>query len=433
MYITIDETNYFDVRNLSFGGDVDPTCDTLPIDELTVEVVSGSDIAYGQFMELYDDRNNLWAKFWIIRAERNGEAINIRAQSPLALLDRVELPAVMYSAYAVEDALDDIFNALTPGGAIGIDYALDAGYEGETLSGFCPAQNGRERLQWVCFALGACVQSLFTSAVQIRPIEDEELMIPLADTYWRPRPSDRDYVTAVRVTAFSYTQGTPQTTDEWVTDGTNTYIVTRQEVELSNSAAPASAPPNAITVDGVGLVHSGNVSAIASRLARYWFIQTEIDMECIDNASYGPGDRVVAYAEPEKLVTGIVQRANWTFGKQARAQLHLAAVDTVAGAKLVILYKWGDAQLNRAEYWFPVGYWYGVANPYIDMVYGDHRYVFRPTTEAVEGELPAEGAEEEAEYEIALDLHRGVLHVISVDSVTAETDATTGIVTGVIA
>lgn len=181
------------------------------------------------------------------------------------------------------------------------------------------------------------------------------------------------------------------------------------------------------------LITAENSDDVLDRLSRRYFKNRTVDLEVIDNAEYWPGMNVIAYLDPETLVTGFIESASFTFGKQAKAALRLVAADTVEGAALTVVCQYGDTTLNTRRYTFPVGYGYDLPNPYIDMTMGQHRYIFRPATARTTGTMPQGGASVTVEYEVALDLHKGVLHVISVDSVTAETDATTGIVTGVIA
>ena len=70
MYVTIDLTDYSTIRNLSFSPQTDVTGNSLPINEFSVDIVTDDDISFGQYAELYDDLDNLWAKYWINYAER---------------------------------------------------------------------------------------------------------------------------------------------------------------------------------------------------------------------------------------------------------------------------------------------------------------------------------------------------------------------------
>ncbi len=423
MYIRIDQTDYAKHRNLSFAPETDFTGSTVPINEFSVEIVTTDTIAYGQYAYLYDDLDNLWAKYWIVYAERVGaDAVLVRARSDIALLDGVTLPAVMYSGAAIGDVLDDtmVRQSGAPGIVAVMDYALDSSFDSVTITGFCPEQSARERLQWVCFVAGAYVKTFFNDEIEILPIDATAALVPFNRTYYKPTVNHSDYVTAVKVVGYTFTQGTPGTTDEYVTDGTDYYIVTKQEFTLANSLAPSSAPDNVIAIEGVYLVNSANAAGILTHLASLYFKRTEVVLEAVDNAEFIPGDRLTVYADEDTLYTGCARLCEFAFGKQAKAKITLAAGESMDGAKLTVTYMYGDMNIGRAEYFLPVGYAYSITNPYVDWSMNGHRYIFRPTTAAVSGTMTSSGATATVNYAVALDETEEILQIVSVDSVTVD-------------
>ena len=254
MYIKIGSTSYTEIRNLSFAPETDVSGSQVPVNQFSADIITDDVITAGSGVKLYDDRDNLWADYWLTFAERvDKNTVQIVGQSYLTLLDRTTLPAVMYSSKSVSTLLSEIMGS--------VSYTLDSSFSSATVTGFCPEQTARERLLWVCFVIGAYVKSFFNSKVEILPVDTTVTTIPSSVTYWKPAISYNDYVTAVKVVSYSYTQGTPANTDTWVTDGTNYYIQTQQVNTLSNPDAPASAPENVVTIEGVTLVNSSNVSA----------------------------------------------------------------------------------------------------------------------------------------------------------------------------
>ena len=421
MYIVIDQTTYSELRDLSFAPETDVTGNALPINEFQVKIVTTDTIAYGQYAELYNDVDTRFAKYWIVYAEREGDAVQIVGRSDIALLDGVTLPAVMYSNAAIGDVLDGVMVRQAGGGMVAtIDYSLASALSGVTITGYCPEQSARERLQWICFVAGAYVRTFFNGTVRIQPLDTTETLIPIERTYMRPTVKYSDYVTAVRVTAFSFAAGTPQATDEWVQVGSTYYIVTRQEYTLTNDAVPASAADNVISFDNVYLINSSNASQMLSYLALLYFKRAEVTLDCINNGEYKPGDRLVVYGDRDRLFVGYAKSMAFSFGKQSKSTITLMAVDTVAGAALRVTYKWGSRTLGKAKYFFPVGYTYSIENLYLDQTFGGHRYIFRPTTAAVTGTMVAGGNTATVQYEVALDLEiaTGVLEIINVDDLS---------------
>lgn len=417
MKIIIDGKTYAAIRALTFAPEVDLTGDSISLDEFTADVATGDSVAIAQYARLCDDRDNLWAKYWITYAEHiDRHTLRLRAVSPLVLIDQVTLPACMYAAEPVANVLED-----TLGNLGAYTYELDSGFASETVTGFCPEQSARERLLWVCFSMGGYVRSCFSDKIEILPISESEALVPMERTFWKPSITFSDHVTAVQARYYSFAPGTPAATDRWVADGGgDTYIVTEQTLSLSNPYAPSGAPENTVTIEGVYLLHSGNVAAALSRLAQWYFNRTALDFSAIDNAEYLPGQKVVVCADEESLYAGYIERCDFSFGAQARANIHLTAVASRQSGRLVIDYVWEGVRIGQAVFLLPVGYSYSITNPYIDLFFNEHRYVFRPENEMAEGTIAAGANDVEEPCQPALDLYRGVLDIISVDGVEAD-------------
>lgn len=416
MKVTINSTTYSDIKSLSFAPETDVTGDSVPINEFSVDIKTEDDITIGQYAYLYDDLDSLWAKYWIVYAEHIDKyTIRVHGQSILKLLERDILPAVMYSSEPIADILSTIFETVGSGA-----YQLDNSYTSLTINGFCPEQSAKTRLQWLCFVINAYTKSFFGDKVEIVPINTQSVaLIPMNKTFWKPKITYKDYVTAVNVMGYSFTIGDPASTDKWVTDGTNTYIVTEQNFRLANPDVPASAPVNEIYIDGIMLVNSSNVSGILSYLSTYYFKRQEVDISVINNADYLPGERVLFYTDEDSMGEGYINSCDFTFGLQAKSKMHITPVDIKDCAILTLLYKYGSMQIGNARYAFPIDYSYSVENPYIDVLLGYNRYIFRPNTDSATGTMVAAGVTDEEDYSVALDfqtLQSGrFLRILAVD------------------
>lgn len=420
MKLRISGSDYDRVRALEFAPEADLSGRTLPINGFTAEVIAaGSAIEPGAVAALYDDGGNLWARYYVTHAVRvEGGAVRLRAQSPLILIDRDVLPATMYQATPVADVLSDVFRNTASGLGARV-YALHADLSGAVITGFAPRQTARERLLWTCVAIGAWVRGAFSELIEILPVDDAAAEIPISRTYWRPQARQTDCVTALRARAYSFAAGVPTATDRWVQDdGGACYLVSSREVVLANPDAPAGAPENVVSLEGLYFLNDANVSSALTRLARWLFNRGEAALEVVDNGEYVPGQRVRVHLDEATLATGFIRRAAFDFGAQARAALTLTGLDVVASAPLTILYRFEGTQVGRADYRFPVGGAYSVENPYIDLTMNGRRYVFRPLNAVAAGVVEAGGTVDEQSVAVALELRRGVLHVVSVDEVT---------------
>lgn len=418
MYLVVDEVEFTSLKNLSFSPQTDLTGSSIPINTFSVDVVTDQSIDVGETAVLKDDLDNLWAKYLITSSERiDPETLKVECKSMLYLCEGYKLDAVMYNGASLASVLDYtlVIPTESEGLTITLDYTLDSSFSGQTVTGYCPEQTPRERLVWICFAIGAYVKTYFNGQIEILPIPTTETSVPLEKTYWRPSLTYRDYVTSIKVKYYSFAEGTPTTTDKYVTVGETHYIVTESEMSLTNTNAPSGFPKNELTIEGVYLVNSGNANAVLNFLGRWHFNRQTVDADVIDNAEFMPGQKLSVFTDPETIVSGFVDEASFEFGKQAKARLHLIATVGVDSSKLTILYKWDTIQIGKATYSFPEGFAYSITNPYIDMSMDGHRYIFRPINAACTGTMGADDETKTEQETPALDLYNKVLHIISVD------------------
>lgn len=424
---------YTEIVNPSFDPSADLAGASLPINEFQADIHTTDTIEIGGMAELYDDMDNLWAQYWIVYAEHiDRRTLRLRAQSEIGILDRITLSATYYDGAGITSVLDDTIVWSTLGSTIPMSYSLDSSFSSETITGFCPQQTARERLLWVAFTIGAYVKTFFNRGIEILPVDDTETMIPMGDTYWKPTISYNEWVTAIRGYAYSFEIGTPSTTDEYVQDWIgNTYIVTKTPVTIQNQNAPEAAPENIVEIEGLYLLNDDNISDVLIRLSAWYFNRAEVDFEAINNGAYIPGDKVIVSIDAENMVSGYIDSATFAFGLQAKARMHLTGVADVEAGNLKILYVYDGKQIGKKAYMFPIGYSYSIKNPYIDLTMNQHRYIFRPLNENATGTIAGKNNTNTQNCDVALDLYKGILHVISVDDVSVESSGDDAI--GVIA
>jgi hypothetical protein len=107
MKCVIDNKTYTATDDLHFSPQTSLTMDNLPINQFEIRLFTNDIISYGQYCELRDDLDNLWARYWISYAERIGRDVDrgtyivrLIAQSSLAFLERVKIPAKFYNTTA---------------------------------------------------------------------------------------------------------------------------------------------------------------------------------------------------------------------------------------------------------------------------------------------------------------------------------------------
>ena len=403
MYVVIDGVTYTQIKNLSFNPQLDVVSDTVPVNELSVEIKTNNTINAGKNIKLYDDRNQLWANFWILYADVVEEGfVTIKAQSAIGFLERYNLPAKIYTeTVTLVRALDEIFDAISGYAS----YTIDGELATVEIKGFMPEQTARERLQWLCFVGNAFVKQCFTNDIQIKALNFDALKtIPIEKTYWKPEIEYADYVTKIEATAYSYTEGTPQSGDETVKVGNKTYIQTETIVELRNPNVPATAAPNEIKLSGINLINTGNADRILSRLALLYFERKSVKADVVNNRDYQDGERVSVCLDKNKSAIGFIEQMNFTFGKQAKSTLDIFVTSIRELFALTIIYYVNNSGivLQRKRYDFPVGYNYTIENEYIDLESNNYRNVYRPIEKYASGTIPEYATTNRQAMEIAL-------------------------------
>lgn len=416
MKLTIGETTYTTLTNLKFDPTADVTGNEVPINEFSVDVKTENDIDAMQYAWLYDDTDKLWAKYWVVYADRmDSKTVTVKAQSSLKLLERRMLEAVMLNDEPAETVITDIFEELGSS-----SYVLSAAFDGATLSGFVPYQSCKTRLQWVCFVLGAYIKSFFSEKIEILPISTTPKLIPSWSTKLKPSLTYTEYRTRISVTAYSYVEQDPGTTDTWVEADGRIYVQTQLNHGLRNPDVPAEALTHESHFTGITLVNSGNVDEILTRLGPLYFKRVTAELDAINNGDYLPGDLVYFYTDEREMGLGYIERADFSFGTQAVARMKITPVDTVDTGTLTIICKYGDTELGRIEYVFPLNYPYEIDLPALDQMWGRTRYVFIPKTARITGTVEEDGMEVEADYVIALGEYMGTVLVSSVDAYTVD-------------
>ena len=414
MYIIIPAVTpapYRQLRSLSFAPEVDLTLSSLPVNEFRAEIVTEDVIPAGVEAILMDDMDQLWADYTITKAERiDRQSFRIVAQSDLTLMDRWTLPAEMFQNVEVSRFIQWLFRIPKSGYLYNVDIDVDVYFNGVTVTGFCPEQTARERLQWLCVTVGAVVRQCFASALQFIPAPDVDAtayyakgtLIPISETFMKPSVTIRELMRSVAVTGyenFTNVDPTPQPEAgmepgtepvqviEWessVDEQGVTWWYNPVDLTFENEESP-ELPGRHVSIDGVTLIGEASRQVIGWLSAAY-FRQGEIRMDVINNAQYCPGQKVRVYAEEDTIYTGYIRSCDFRFGLQARATLVISSdLEQVPSGKLTISYRYGDLPLGRSEMVLPDGEPYDVENPTISWTEGGRYVEYTPTTPRATG------------------------------------------------
>lgn len=403
MYISIPASGiepYRRIKALKFAPEADLTLATVPVNEFQADIITADSIDVGSAARLYDDMNALWADYIVTRAERlDKQTVRVTARSPLALLERWTLPAEMFEGVTVPDFVDGMFNVIPASGYLyNVDIELDGYFDDVTVTGFCPAQTARERLQWLCMTVGALVKQCFTSALRLIPAPDVDAaayyakgtLIPIQDTFWKPSVTTRQLTRAVAVTGYQgFTDVDPGETEfQWessVDEQGVRWWYMPVDWTFVNDKEP-EVPGKEIRIDGVMLIGGEAARRVLGWLSAAYFRIGEIRMDVVNNGRYYPGQKVRVYGDEGTIYTGYIQSCEFSFGLQARARLIVSSdLTVVPSGTLTISYRYGDIPIGKTELTLPEGERYDVANPVIAWNEGRRYVEYVPTRPRVSG------------------------------------------------
>lgn len=414
MYISYKSKSYKKIKSLSFSPEVDIIGNELVVNEFRVEIITDDDVTIGTYAGLFDDSNKLWAVYRITEAQRlSPHSITIKAQSDILILDRKKLPAQMCENESAKTLINQCFTSF------GLTCVIDSSVSDVQINGYLPEQSARQRLQWLCFVIGAYVQSFFTAKCTIKKIDNTVTNIPMSKTFYRPKISYKDYVTAVTATAYSYAEGTPGSTDKWVKVGNKTYIQTSQTASLSNTDVPEDTPGNIIDLSNITIINDSNISSILQRLAAEYFNREQLTADILN--TYGeiqPADKVSIFDGVENVITGYVKSTRFTFGKAAKSAIVLTQTVTEKAVKVVLSYRYlTNIEIARETFYFPKNTAFELENSYIDTTEQGLRRVYLPLTEKTTGNTGNKKiTTKNVNCNIALEFKDNILDILSVDS-----------------
>jgi hypothetical protein len=421
MIIRINNTDYDRIRNIDFAPETDIIGKTVPINRFVVELQTDDDIQPNTLAYFLGNNAEVYAYYWItdtVRTEKNW--IKIVAQSTMVLLDRYTMPAKMYDGTdTFADVIDEIFYPIQnifPGMTI---VSVDSSFASTVINGYAPEQSARDRLLWVLFCARAYVKSYFNEYTEILPVDTTETLIPAGKTFWKPEINANDYVTEIKLRAYTYTLITtePARTDKIVKVGNDVYIETSQDYSLRNSNVPITVAENVVTLQKNTLVNTGNVNSILADLASYYFNRYTVSADVLNDGEYSPGEKVIV-SNTENLYSGFIKSAKFNFGHATKSRIEMQATNPIEAGTLIIECINNSIPLKSFEYLLPVGYVFSIENEYLDLYNDDVRTIYRPVNEYATGTVASGGTVLQEPYEVAIVAEDQIIAIHIVESVS---------------
>lgn len=146
-----------------------------------------------------------WGNYYVDELEMNfDQTIEITGTDAIGIMDKTYFEGDLYTNKNAGDLVAEIMNDA------GFAYSIDSELSNKTVNGFIPYSTHRDAIQMVAFAIGGYVSVARTGLVSVkkRPDIDDtpELNIGLDRKIVGSKAKFSQLVTAVEVTAYSYTQ-----------------------------------------------------------------------------------------------------------------------------------------------------------------------------------------------------------------------------------
>ena len=241
--------------------EIDPTSRELAANALDMTLNSPSPVEYlfqyRQPVTAYDD-NTLIGVFYVDKADRLGEKLYA-----ISCIDAVGLLGDdLYPDMVLNDA-----NAYALAQSIcqGYDLTMEATLQGKTVKGVLVGKTRREALQQLCFAIGAVADTSGDTGIKIFKLPTTGAINIPTSRARSPKVIAEAVVTAVQLTAHSYSTTSSSGAEEITINGV-TYYDTKTVTTVANPLATASDKPNVIAVSDATLISTDNVAEIAQLL-----------------------------------------------------------------------------------------------------------------------------------------------------------------------
>lgn len=322
-----------ELRSVKITQEVSIISDEVAINTLDFTLDSKQDIDYMfQFKQPVSafDGDRLIGVFYIDDSKHRGKGLwDVSCQDAIGVLDDDPYPARILANEPAQDLLLDIL-----GGHFQLE--LDATMAAAPITGYLPEGSRRQALQQVAFALCAMVDTSGTDAVRVyKDREDMPKKIPLNRTYVNGTVDTAAIVTAVQVTAHSYsTTGTGNDTVE--VNGV-TYYHTTEITTITNPNVTASDKANVVEVKEATLVTPANMAAVAQHLYSFYQKRNTQRVRIVMDVEK-PGDHIATATPWDTVMDGFISSMQIVLSGIAAAECMIVGTDVkaVGGSEQIV-------------------------------------------------------------------------------------------------
>lgn len=331
------------IESLSATQNADIMADIVPIDTAICRIRSETPLV-AEYMDV-DDNTGITGRplsplvapigHYVVKQINNlgNNLYEIQGYSLVYRLDTPKVPAKYYNGVSLAVALKDVEK--NANGSFGVTYNVDTALSGKTITGYCPEQTARERLQQLCWAVGGYVSCACSALINILTIPSTaQGTVPKSEIYAFPTVANEDEVARINLTVHTYTAGTSG--DDIVVDADgNKYVHTTSTLTMANTAL-TGVSNREISVDNATLVNSSNAQATLLRMASVYF-NSGTWYGTTTPQGYIPGQMVQAEDRDGQKRQGYISALTYSFGKGAATTMELKQSVSISGLPAPVL------------------------------------------------------------------------------------------------
>ncbi len=331
------------IESLSATQNADIMADIVPIDTAICRIRSETPLV-AEYMDV-DDNTGITGRplsplvapigHYVVKQINNlgNNLYEVQGYSLVYRLDTPKVPAKYYNGVSLAVALKDVEG--NANGSFGVTYNVDTTLSGKTITGYCPEQTARERLQQLCWAVGGYVSCACSALINILAIPSTaQGTVPKSEIYAFPTVANEDEVARINLTVHTYTAGTSG--DDIVVDaGGNKYVHTTSTLTMANTAL-TGVSNREVSVDNATLVNSSNAQATLLRMASVYF-NSGTWYGTTTPQGYIPGQMVQAEDRNGQKRQGYISALTYSFGKGAATTMELKQSVSISGLPAPVL------------------------------------------------------------------------------------------------
>ena len=438
MKIEIGQTTYTDIYDIKFAPEVDLLSETIPINSFEAKIKTRDNISLGSKASLKD--GNFLLAYYDITSIKwiDDDVVQVKAEDVLAKLDRVRLPAYYYDNLSFDIVGIDFATQVNRESyeEITINLAIPSSQTYPTITGYCPEQTARERLQMLCNVAGYYVTTAYSTydgiLLEVPSIFDDPTYIPDVNIAWIPQNSDREFATEIQLNSFELTRIAPaliQAVDDYVMVEypSEQYFLYLTFPERWKNPYAAGATPNPIEIDDNMLINNSNFNTVLARYATYYARGgLEMSVEMLNNPTLHLIGSIVSFPTGvgRQIAIGYITSQELIFGETLKIKAKIRIIDYTQGYYLTIdhVLDLGDDFIFKTDkYLLPDGYNYSLPLKSEQAVNDNRIYICNPEQSTATGTITSEDEERFIYYDYGMRIDNGVAYIKGVKTAVKST------------